>query len=510
MLKTLFSALLLISFASILGAQHIHVDGKCGFKSTEEFRKKIKTNKKYIAENGRTQETIYLPIKFHRVGNTDGSQKVSALAVLDMMCRLKREYEKYDMIPYISNGFGDVNNTGINLDPSGNSAQIVPEKSGDAIDVFITENANTGPVAGNGTTLGYYSPSTDHIVMWKKEIIDSSETLVHEMGHYLSVDHTFFGWEDVQYSQQLHGNPLTVSSVGGREVELVSRTNGNCETAADQLCDTEADYNFPFSIEDTDENNTNDIASGCALITPILDSNSAGLRPDTRNIMSYYSCGNKRFSEGQIDLMVADYMSPQRSFLRTGYIPNLEEITEVPDQISPTGAVDTYNSINFEWTAVPNATSYVLEISSTNGSESYVVSEPKAFVSNLNPNETYFWSVAPFNETSTCIKSGIKIFQTGDVFTSVDDLNNIADVQIYPNPIETGESLNIRINSTEAFDAELSIISLDGREVLNLKDQKISASTNQIEINTNQISAGMYLLHIKSEAGLFSKQIVIN
>lgn len=505
MLKTIISIISVLCFISVGSAQHHHENGKCGFVSDEAFKERIKTNKKYVATaaaEGRSMETIYLPIKFHRVGRADGTEKINVSSILDMMCRLKREYAKYDIVPYISEGFGEVNSTGVLLDPFNNEPQIVPEKSGNAVDIFITENANTGNVPGDGTTLGYYAPpfqnlERDYIIVRKKEVIDSTETLEHEIGHYLSLDHTFVGWEGVQYSEQVHGSPVTISSVGGRQVELVSRT-GNCETAADQLCDTPADYNLVFSVADTDGNPNNDITSGCTIIQDIKDANGAVLQPDVRNIMSYYSCTGKSFSEGQIELMNADFNSPARSFLRSSYIPNLAEITETPTLTAPGTSVDTYNSVSFEWTAVPNADSYVLEISSSTESFSYVTSEPKAFVTDLKPNEIYFWVVAPFNETSSCIKTSPKVLQTGDIFSSVDDLNDIADIQVFPNPIEGGASLQIRINSTESFEADFSLLSLDGRKVYEQRGHKINTQTNSLEINTNKIAAGMYLLHVLS------------
>ncbi len=504
----------MVMFFGLATAQQHHPRGKCGTVSNEEFRERIKTNKKYIVENGRSQETIYLPIKFHRVGKTDGSEKVNITSILDMMCRLKREYGKYDIIPYISQGFGSIDNTGILLDPITNEAPMVAEKSGNAVDIFITENASTGNIPGDGTTLGFYAPpfgnqERDYIVLRKKEVIDSTETLEHELGHYLSLDHTFYGWEGVQYNPQVQGNPLTISSVGGSAVELVSRTAGNCETAGDMLCDTPADYNFPFSIPDTDNDPSNNISSGCTIIRDIMDSDGAVVLPDTRNIMSYYSCNGKHFSEGQLDLMMADFNSPARDFLRSSYIPNLNEITETPTIVAPGSMASTYNSINFEWTAVPNAESYVVEISSSTTNHSYVTSEPKLFVDDLLPNETYFWVVAPYNETSTCVRTSPKVLLTGDVFSSVENLNEIAEIQVYPNPINEGESLQIRINSAEAFDADFTIVSLDGREVYQEKNKKINTNTNQLEINTGNIPSGLYLLHVESSSGIFSKQIVI-
>lgn len=514
-MKNLSLGLLIFVLATtILSAQsspHNHM--LCGTVSNEFQKERIKANKKYASEHDVRQETIYLPIKFHRVGTTDGSEQIKVSSILDLMCRLKREYGKYDIVPYISNGFNDVFNSGIFFDPVGNNNQIEDNKDGSAVDIFITENADTGNVPGDGTTLGFYAvpfgnAERDYIIVRKKEVIDSTGTIEHELGHFLSLDHPFVGWEGVQYNQEVHGNPLTVNSVGGNGIELVDR-DANCETAADQLCDTPADYNFNFSFENTDDILTNDIVAGCNMVETIRDMEGKALAPMTNNIMSYYTCPDQVFTDGQIGLMMADFNSPNRSHIRSSYIPNLNEITEAPTLNSPGSMASTYNSILFEWTPVENADFYSLEISSSTESYNIITTEPSAFVDQLSPNETYFWLVAPYNETSTCFRTNPKVLITGDVFSSVESLDNLAEIYVYPNPIDQGASLQVQITSTEAFNADFTILGLDGKEVLLQRGREIKTNNNLLEIPTESISSGMYILQIRSDKGVFSKQIVI-
>jgi len=174
--------------------------------------------------------------------------------------------------------------------------------------------------------LGFYAvpfgaAERDYIVVRKKEFTDSTATLEHELGHLLSLNHTFNGWEGTPYSTSLHGNPLTISNVGGVPVELVDR-NSNCETAGDQLCDTAADYNFVFPANDSPN-----LVAGCNMAVDIFDSENNLLVPPSSNLMSYYTCNNQVFTEGQVELMMADFNSPARDHLRSSYIPNLNEIT---------------------------------------------------------------------------------------------------------------------------------------------------------------------------------------
>jgi len=91
---------MIMASSTILSAQSFgHDHAKCGTVSNEHQEARIKANKKAAASADFRMETIYLPIKFHRVGNTQGNEQIKITSVLDMMCRLKREYSKYDIIP---------------------------------------------------------------------------------------------------------------------------------------------------------------------------------------------------------------------------------------------------------------------------------------------------------------------------------------------------------------------------------------------------------------------------
>ncbi len=127
----------------------------------------------------------------------------------------------------------------------------------------------------------------------------------------------------------------------------------------------------------------------------------------------------------------------------------------------------------------------------------------------MKPNETYFWLVAPYNETSTCIRTNPKVLITGGEFSSVESLDNLADIFVYPNPLDNGDNLQIQITSKESFTADLSILGLDGKEVIVQKAKEIKLNNNLLEIPTESMSSGMYILQIRSDKGVFSKQIVI-
>ena len=48
-----------------------------------------------------------------------------------------------------------------------------------------------------GTVQGYYSSQGDYVIVRKEELIKGNNTLSHEIGHFFSLRHTFYGWENV-------------------------------------------------------------------------------------------------------------------------------------------------------------------------------------------------------------------------------------------------------------------------------------------------------------------------
>ncbi|KAA5825216.1 T9SS type A sorting domain-containing protein [Algibacter amylolyticus] len=70
---------------------------------------------------------------------------------------------------------------------------------------------------------------------------------------------------------------------------------------------------------------------------------------------------------------------------------------------------------------------------------------------------------------------------------------------VYPNPT----SGVVSIKNVQAVNAEVSVFDLNGRSLLNR-----NVNTNLSEINISNLSAGMYLFKVKTDAGQFTQRIV--
>ncbi len=144
------------------------------------------------------------------------------------------------------------------------------------INIYLTD-----VVVRQGQEVGGYAyfPGGKDVILIDKEYMNAGfDVLVHEMGHFFGLYHTF--------------------ETDGFGVELVD--GSNCETTGDLICDTEADPNEDADNEDFPDCNYNG--------TPVVDSNGEFYVPPTNNYMSYYSedC-TCRFTPQQYNRMLEQY-----------------------------------------------------------------------------------------------------------------------------------------------------------------------------------------------------------
>ena len=78
----------------------------------------------------------------------------------------------------------------------------------------------------------------------------------------------------------------------------------------------------------------------------------------------------------------------------------------------------------------------------------------------------------------------------------------------YPNPVN--DMLNLEISMLESTHANISVVDMLGREVISLGEVSLATGNNKFEINTSNLSNGVYFVKIISNAGITSKKISVN
>ena len=534
MKKTILSMAIALGLGFANVAQAQKMSNICGVTAADEeiLVQRLTENREMmekglLAENNRGAKK-YVPVKFHIIGKNDGSGRINEAKILENLCQMNKDYADQDIVFYLkveANGdiFNYINSTNA-FDNQQNGLGLATlntnyKKFPNAINFFLVQNASSDNQLG-GTTLGYYSPTNDWLVIRNDQVNSTSGTISHEVGHHFSLPHPFKGWDqqtlkDLYPTEWASGKEFQVTNVvapdGVTLVEFADKSN--CKQSGDRICDTPADYNFGFDW------------TGCTPFTKkIRDPNGAGtlLDPQEELFMGYFiGCSNYVFSAEQKVLMAADYLSAKRAKLRPNYTPNIVDVnTKVNLQTPAAGEITPYyNSVTFDWDDVPGADRYILEIdkspSFTSGATTIRSLEKTSIkvVKNLLAGTNYYWRVIPFHsESGTCVTLGTqnKIkFTTGDAVLSANDISGVAAWTVAPNPVNAGNAIIIDIEVANPFTAEVALLNGIGQKVQTLGNQQFTQGANRLEISTKDIPAGIYFVQMQTGKAIMNKKVVV-
>ena len=488
--------------------------GVCG-TIDKTLADRVEHNRKHYSSMSRSEDIIYVPIKFHSTAKDNGSGRVKYSAILNQICRLNEDYLNSDanVIYYIQDGVNEIDNSAI-YSSSGNPA-VTPlmkaQKNGpgkNAMNIFITENADHDGQS-LGVTLGYYTSAYDWVVIRKQELVSVSSTLTHEGGHFLSLPHTFYGWEFGEgdpYDPQLHGDTVNLVNCPGTSLPIELMDRSNCEFAADKFCDTPPDFNFGFGNQ-------------CNFNYDVWDRNFDKVIPMKNNYMSYFdNCPDFRFTAEQIGAVRADLSSPERAYLISDYIPNTTAITDTvilnsPSITNESGQYEPthYDNVTIDWNPVPGASRYLLQVSKGSTTNSYILNSnqtSKTFT-DWKKNSYYLCVIKPFNEGNTCSEEKNITIHTTGIGTAVKAIKEINNFEISPNPIRKDEMIHVSVDATSNFIATIQISSINGTIVSTHRDINFVSGTNNYDINTSDLSKGLYLITVKNNLGTSTKKIIV-
>jgi len=497
------------TFSISLIAQEVFHPNFCGFHAGEKDVERLVKNLEFAEtiEFYRSSSTYYVPIKFHLIARADGTGRVSDQDALNQLCQINQNYEPYNIQFFLKDkNFNYINSNAAYNNPSNSPSILHNNRDLRALNVYWALETIPGE-----NVLGYYDPQRDWVVMRNNQV-NSHFTLSHEIGHFFSLMHTFFGWETEPWEESLHGNPVmqTFAPYPWAQVRVELADGSNCSISADRICDTPPDYGFgsnwngcaPFNIEVRDRNND--------LVVPMQN-----------NYMSYFfNCSEYEFTPMQVNAMRADFLSSARNYLRNGFgTPETGEITEVPQPIYPenNGTSDYYDEVILTWDAVPEASFYFLEVSPLPVFGSNLVAQTLVYdneftLKDLEPDRLYYWRVKPMNETQFCSpRSQRYSFRTSDIRTSINTFQQ-ADIQLslLQNPITTGMNTGLAIdNPFGNLELKIEIHSINGQLVSSEKTT-ISTGNHKFSLNHNFKSTGMYIISITSDQNRAVLPLIVN
>ena len=223
---------------------------------------------------------------------------------------------------------------------------------------------------------GYFMSGADGVVIANMCAGNNSTTLTHELGHYLGLPHTFYGWEG--------GTPPSVR-------ERVVRTGplANCSSACDGFCDTDADfiwYRWP-----------------CPAAAVMFDDLGVRYRPDSSLYMSYsLDVCQSRFSPQQMGYMQFVLANQRTDLLQYTPLPYVALDTPVV-----TYPLDTMwsNDRSVRWAAVPGADFYHVVLRRSSGmllKDTIVYGTSLLTTHPVAPYNRYVATVTPMAASNIC------------------------------------------------------------------------------------------------------------
>ncbi len=491
-MRLTFFAFLLFAVATAVSAQN--TPNPCGYTGFSPWLDWYHGHKHQITERGGGDTTVLLaPITIHIVGNNSPGSYYPQEQAFRIVCEMNEQFSEariryylHPQEPFIYHN----NQSWYEHDWSGGAEMINTTKLPDRVNAYIVNDP-----AGN---CGY--AWFDAIVMGKGCSGIGNSTWAHEAGHHLSLPHPFFGWEGFSWNF----NTPAPDDIDGYPVERMDTSN--CYFSGDRFCDTRPDYlNYRWFCDDQQQSNVQQ-----------LDPEGVPFRSDASLIMGYsLDACTSRFTPEQIEAM--------RANLRTEHVSYLQESepgAELPNDglvtlVSPVDSQQVqFNSVQLNWEPVPGADFYSVQVALTPTFSFFLYNKviPGTSVTvtgGIPNNRTLYWRVRAFNAWDLCDPDNAVtgIFKTKNL-TATNDLERVAQVELTPNPVAAGLPAALSVSADERMNARLSVSDSAGRQFY-AETVQLGSGDNRLEIPTDRLSAGFYLVTLQNEKGAIVKRMVV-
>lgn len=422
--------LLLLGVTSQVAAQN---SGFCGTSDAPASVKQFIQQLDY--SQPRPESTINLPITIHIVRTSAGGGGFSESQAFLTICNLNQRTASSDLFFYMPARVRYIDDDRFYSAPDAVELfdMIEDYNVQRTINIYYTNLAQMGycgfafyPNSGPG---GFENDGA--IVMSFPCSQPTGTTLAHEMGHYLSLPHTFDGTSQSPSSTNAELVTRLVQETPGR-------LGANCAVEGDGFCDTPADF----------------IANRWSCPTPLIvnDFNGDRFRPDSSFYMSYANdiCTG-RFSEQQQVAMrsTVNTTAAPRGYLTISPMPIYPAIVAPQLYLPANGDTLVPNNAQFRWQSVPGADFYQLKIyvGSSFTILDTILSDTAYYTQSnkIRPNRAHSWEVRAFNGANLCTNFG----QRGDFITglyanttAISSLQQ-SQVRVYPNLLPPAGTLNV-------------------------------------------------------------------
>jgi hypothetical protein len=166
----------------------------------------------------------------------------------------------------------------------------------------------------------------------------------------------------------------------------------------------------------------------------------------------------------------------------------------------------------FDWRVMAGTDNFVLQYDMNSGftapttintdtvSKFTVTSELEGF-------ETYYWRVRSMTSVDTSIWSTVRSFTTGSGIGVTEQSWNSENISIYPNPCQG--KLGVEIESAAAATITLNVSNILGQQLIS-NVHTVKAGKNNIQLNLDHLTDGIYLLTIQGEKNTITRKVILD
>lgn len=431
--------------------------------------------------DGRLQNRtmLNLPTTIHILQNNAGQGAFSSTQAFNLLCHLNDQTADAGLFFYLpgavnfipNDTFLTMNNIDLVFD------LMVRHNVLGTVNIYFTNLSQLGfcglatfPGSGPGNPI-----EEGAIIMSFACSTPDRNEIVHEVGHFFGLPHTFEGTINAPASLQAERVTRLVNETGGR-------LGANCQTAGDRFCDTPADFigtRWP-----------------CPTGLTATDWNGDTFRPDSSMFMSYsQSVCMSRFSEQQITAMRARLADSSRSYLLANPMPPFGVISQGPQGLSP-DSISSYpaNSIPFRWRAVAGATSYQVRVYFMNVLVLDTTVTDTAFVSTnraIRANRVHQWEVKAYNGAYLCAPFSPRSRFSTTLNVSVwDQEKQSGGLHLSPNFVKPAETMRLALDNYTG-PMQLVWYDISGKKV---EQTWVDVFGGHVEFESPFLEAGTYLV----------------
>ncbi|PSR01866.1 MAG: hypothetical protein BRD50_08030 [Bacteroidetes bacterium SW_11_45_7] len=538
----------LLLFAAVVNAQTNY----CGtpkedLETLKQQVYQVKQQEKAHKQRGLKDTTYYIPLKAHIVGKDDGTGYYSISTLFQAMCNLNEQMEPTNMYFYLKGEVDYIDNSDFYQHGYQNGALMMSQNNvADAANVYFVDDPNGA--------CGYFLSSANGVAINNTCAGPDNATIAHELGHFFGLPHTFYEWEGTDIRDG--------GSIAQSNQELVD--GSNCNSTADGFCDTPPDYfSFrwacPESFRPTDPNGDTINPDESLIMSYSLDNCqqrfsssqkdymiNSSLLSQRQNLLSNYEPstdsigtvkvispknGQGGVAPGNATLKWEAAENATHYYLETfGNAANIQAVT-----------TDTFYKANLEpkekyyWKVLPfsdgNTCAEVSGVKNFNTADTClstsVDSSNNVYYVNVNggtPPYSFEWSngdidsllitnspgtyTVTVSDDNNCVATEKVTIQKETGVGSAFNKNSGNNVTIYPNPIASGDQINLSFAETLEGKGQVGLYSVEGKRIRTIHQN--FQNTDQLSISTDQLSEGMYIIRIRSASQSTSKKVILH